>query len=291
MLKKEMEPGGCPPSSPVNDSKMFVSFRGTARHPKCQRRPFTLKRGCAIEMPGTLIRWMRRQGLPGGALKTDEVSIVMKDGGRFSGILALPHWGNRDKGVIFAHGAGNDMNHPLIVFLAESLAHKGFPTLRFNFPYREKGGNRPDPPDVLREAWGGAHRFLAAHLKSPARLIAAGKSLGGRIASHMVAEEKLPVDGLVFLGYPLHAPGRTDSPRDAHLYGIKTPMLFFAGTKDSLCDLGLLQTVLERLTAPWELAVIEGGDHSFNVPKSSSIPQQEIHDTILRKLLEWLEIP
>lgn len=224
-------------------------------------------------------------------MNTEEVSIALKDGGRVSGILALPDRSEQDKGVIFAHGAGNDMNQPLIVFLAESLAYKGFPTLRFNFPYRERGRSRPDSPDVLREAWLGAHRFLSDLSESPARIIAAGKSMGGRIASHLVAEEKLRVDGLVFLGYPLHAPGRTNSPRDAHLYGIKTPMLFFAGTKDSLCDLGLLRTVLEGLIAPWELAVIEGGDHSFNVPKTLSIPQEDIHDTILGKLLEWLGLP
>lgn len=223
-------------------------------------------------------------------MKTEKVSIGLKAGGKVSGILALPDQGNRDRGIVFAHGAGNDMHHPLLVFLAESLAQKGFPTLRFNFPYRETGRNRPDPPDVLQEAWGGAHRFLAAHLKSPARLIAAGKSLGGRIASHMVAEDRLPVEGLVFLGYPLHAPGKMDSPRDAHLYGIKTPMLFFTGTRDSFCDMGLLRTVLKRLTAPCELEVIEGGDHSFNVLKSLSIPQEDIHDKIFRRFLEWMGI-
>lgn len=227
----------------------------------------------------------------GGALKTEEASIVLKAGGKVSGTLALPDRDKRDEGIIFAHGAGNDMNHPLIVYLAESLAQKGFPTLRFNFPYREARRNRPDPPDVLRDAWGEAHRYLAERLKSPARLIAAGKSLGGRIASHMVAEGSLPVEGLVFLGYPLHAPGRMDSPRDVHLYGIRTPMLFFTGTRDSLCDLGLLRTVLERLTAPWKLAVIEGGDHSFNVPEYLSIPRQDIYADILQGLLEWLELP
>jgi len=222
-------------------------------------------------------------------MTTQRVAIILQGGGKISGILALPRRPGYETGIILAHGAGNDMEHPLIVFLADSLAREGFPTLRFNFPYREEGRNRPDGPEILREAWDGAYRFLSSHPWRPARIVAAGKSLGGRIASHMVAEDRLSVDGLVFLGYPLHAPGKRESPRDGHLYGIAAPMLFFAGTRDSLCDLEVLRSVLMKLKAPWELEVIEGGDHSFNVPKALLASPEDIRLRILQRVLGWLK--
>lgn len=222
-------------------------------------------------------------------MTTQKVAIILQGGRKISGILALPQGPGDETGIILAHGAGNDMEHPLVVFLADNLAREGFPTLRFNFPYREEGRNRPDGPEVLREAWDGAYRFLSGHPCRPARIVAAGKSLGGRIASHMVAEDRLSVDGLMFLGYPLHAPGKRENPRDGHLYGIGAPMLFFAGTRDPLCDLELLRSVLMRLKAPWELEVIEGGDHSFNVPGALLTSPGEIRLRILQRILEWLK--
>jgi uncharacterized protein len=104
----------------------------------------------------------------------------------------------------------------------------------------------------------------------------------------MAAERKLPVERLIFLGYPLHAPGKKDKVRDGHLYEIPIPMLFFAGTRDPLCDLELLRHVLSKLSAPWELKVIEGGDHSFHVPKSYATDPTEIYEQIVRKTVEWL---
>jgi hypothetical protein len=112
--------------------------------------------------------------------------------------------------------------------------------------------------------------------------------MGGRVASQMVAERQLSVNRLIFLGYPLHAPGKKDRLRDAHLYRIQMPMLFFAGTRDTLCDLDLLKTVLDRLTAPWDLEVIEGGDHSFRVPNNHPISQDDTHAQILRAATSWL---
>ena len=115
-----------------------------------------------------------------------------------------------------------------------------------------------------------------------------GKSMGGRIASQMAAENELPVERLIFLGYPLHAPGKKDRLRDGHLYEISIPMLFFAGTRDQLCDLQLLRQVLSKVNAPWDMEVIEGGDHSFHVPKSYAIDATEIYDQILCRTIEWL---
>jgi predicted alpha/beta-hydrolase family hydrolase len=192
-------------------------------------------------------------------------------------------------GVVLAHGAGNDMNHPLIVSLADGLAEGGFAALRFNFPYREKGRKAPDSQSRLVSTWQSVFAFFRSQCGlTMARIAAAGKSMGGRVASQMAADGFLPADRLIFLGYPLHAPGRKDRLRDAHLYRIRVPMLFFAGTRDSLCDLGLLKGVLQRLDAPWDLEVIEGGNHSFELPKSARTEPAELNARILRRTLSWL---
>jgi uncharacterized protein len=218
-------------------------------------------------------------------MRIEKVVIPVGDGKEVSGVLSIPD-GHVKKGVIVAHGAGNDMNQPMLVFLAEGLGQAGYLTLRFNFLYKEQGKNAPDSPEKLYQAWEGAYRFVRNHHANC--IIAAGKSMGGRIASQMVADGRLPVEQLIFLGYPLHAPGKKDRLRDQHLYRINIPMRFFAGTRDQLCDLELLRGVLSRVTVPWDLEVIEGGDHSFNVPKSIRIDPDEICGRILNKSLEWL---
>ncbi len=221
-------------------------------------------------------------------MTTNKVAIAVGEGEEVSGVLCVPD-GDAKKGVILAHGAGNDMNQPMIVFLADKMAEAGYLTLRFNFLYQEQGKREPGSQERLYLAWEGAYRFLREHPQCPTEhLVAAGKSMGGRIASQMVAEGRLPAAQLIFLGYPLHAPGRKDRVRDRHLYGIKIPMLFFAGTRDPLCDLELLRGVLAHLTAPWDLELIEGGDHSFNVPKSMGSDPQEVYGRILNKALVWL---
>ena len=122
----------------------------------------------------------------------------------------------------------------------------------------------------------------------PDTMVAIGKSMGGRVASQMVADGLLPADRLVFLGYPLHPPKRKEKMRDSHLYRIRIPMLFFVGTRDPLCDPARLRSVLSRLKAPGDLETIEGGDHSFRLPESAGTGQQNVYDQILHKTLEWL---
>lgn len=114
--------------------------------------------------------------------------------------------------------------------------------------------------------------------------------MGGRIASQMVADKQLSGDGVILLGYPLHPPGKKDKLRDEHLYRIEVPMLFFAGTRDPLCDLDVLKNVLKKISIPWEIEVIEGGDHSFNLLKSMEIGQKEVYEKFLRKLIGWLNL-
>lgn len=223
-------------------------------------------------------------------MKVERVSIRVSDADRVSGILTIPDTHPGQRGIIFAHGAGNDMDQPMLVFLADRMAQAGFVTLRFNFLYRELGKNTPDTQNILYATWHAAYEFLRSHpLYGSEHIIGAGKSMGGRIASQMAAEGVLPVERLIFLGYPLHAAGKREKLRDQHLYRLKIPMLFFAGTRDPLCDLDLLKGVLSRIESPWQLEVIEGGDHSFNVPKAAGVTPEEIYSEILRASLEWLK--
>jgi predicted alpha/beta-hydrolase family hydrolase len=223
---------------------------------------------------------------------SEKVVIDMGGQEHVSAILSGPDRSSHTKrtGMIIAHGAGNDMHNALIVTAAEGLAACGTVTMRFNFPYKEKGKKSPDSQKKLVHAWRRAYQFLRENSIFPVdRIIAAGKSMGGRVASQMVAEGLMDVAGLIFLGYPLHAPGKKDQLRDAHLYRIRVPMLFFTGTRDPLCDLDKLNTVLDNLPCPHDLEVIDGGNHSFNLPKAFSRSEVDVHRTILEKCVEWIE--
>lgn len=222
---------------------------------------------------------------------TSNIAIPVGNNESVSGILTIPENFNREKatGVIFAHGAANDMHNPLIKFVSRGLVQAGYLSLRFNFLYKEKGKKSPDSQSKLIQTWQSVYDFLSTHSKySPQTIVACGKSMGGRVASQMVADGLLPVSRLIFLGYPLHAPGKRDQLRDAHLYRIQIPMFFLAGTRDALCDLDRLNTVLNRLTAVWYLKVIEGGDHSFKVPQTHPISQDDIYAQILQIAVSWL---
>ena len=222
----------------------------------------------------------------------ESTSIEIMGKGKVSAVLSGPDRvsdSNRT-GVIIAHGAANDMNNDLIVAVADSLAAAGYTTLRFNFPYKEKGNKSPDTESTLILTWQCAVTHLLNNERFPVdRVVAAGKSMGGRIASQMVAAEQMSVEALFFLGYPLHAPGRTDKLRDSHLYDIKKRMLFFAGTRDPLCNMEKLQEVLHRLPGQYDLEIVKGGNHSFNLPKSSSRSAESVHRQIVEKCLLWLD--
>ncbi len=223
-------------------------------------------------------------------MKTRRLKIPVSDTEKVSGCLHLPDK-KKGTGIIIAHGAGNDMETPLLVFMAKGLAEAGFPVLRFNFLYKEKGRKAPDSPKVLTKTWLAVFRFFKSHPDvAPKRIVAAGKSMGGRIASQMVGDEELPADRLMFLGYPLHPPGKKEKLRDAHLYGIDVPMLFFAGTRDTLCDVPSLKKVLKKIKkSACELEIIEGGDHSFNVLKSSPLNKEQAYQHILQQAVSWLK--
>lgn len=218
--------------------------------------------------------------------------IPLKGEKKLSAILSIPDTfaPKRTPAIILAHGAGNGMFHPLLSHMANLLAEAGLLCMRFNFPYRDEERNLPDPEGVLEASWVKAYEFLKAHPRyQPSWIVAAGKSLGGRIASQVVAENQMQVRGLIFLGYPLHPAGRSDLLRDAHLYRIRVPMLFFVGSRDPLCRLNRLDKVLARMDAVSTLEAIEGADHSFTMPESSGISEPEVHARILGKALSWLK--
>ncbi len=206
-----------------------------------------------------------------------------------SALLSAPTGGASGAGVVLAHGAGNDMETPFLAGFAGALAEAGHPVLRFNFLYRERGRRAPDRPPLLEAAWRAAWNVAATRAEfAGVPRVAAGKSMGGRIATQLAAAGWLDPAGLLLLGYPLHPAGHPEKLRDAHLYGLETPLLFFAGTRDSLCTLGLLQGVLGRLRAPWELDIVAGGDHSFTVRKRDGVPQPEVYRAITSRSVRWL---
>lgn len=165
--------------------------------------------------------------------------------------------------LVLGHGAGAGMDHPFMAGFSRAISDEGVATLRFNFPYVERGRRSPDPERVLREAWLGA--FEAGVARSDGRaVLAGGKSLGGRIASMCVADG-MAAAGLVFLGYPLHPPGKPERIRDEHLYRIQVPLLFLHGTSDPFATPELLRKVIAKLGTRAEDVPVEGGDHSFNV--------------------------
>jgi uncharacterized protein len=173
--------------------------------------------------------------------------------------------------LVVAHGAGAGMEHPLLAGFCRAIADADVATMRFNFAYAERGRRSPDTERVLREAWLAA--FEAARAAADRPVLVGGKSLGGRIASMCVADG-MPAAGLVFLGYPLHPPGRPERIRDEHLDRVKVPMLFLQGTADPLARPKVVAKVVGRLGKRATLQKIEGGDHSFKVRGSDADPRE-----------------
>ena len=171
---------------------------------------------------------------------------------------------------IFAHGAGAGMSHPFMVRLSKTLLDHHIGTLRYNFPYVQAGKKRPDPPAIAELSVKRAiEKGLELFPDTP--LLAGGKSFGGRMTSQLAAKGPLPVKGLVFVGFPLHAAGKPGVDRAQHLAGIDVPMLFLQGTRDALAELGLIQKVCSGLAGA-TLRTFEGADHSFKAGKRDLIP-------------------
>jgi hypothetical protein len=175
--------------------------------------------------------------------------------------------------IVVAHGAGAGMDHPFISGFARACVEDGLAALRFNFAYIESGRRSPDTEAVLRDAWRAA--FDAASARSKGEPVwVSGKSLGGRIASMCAADGEIAPAGLVFLGYPLHPPGKPERVRDEHLYRVEVPMLFLQGTSDPFASSDLLGRVVKKLGDLATLVPFEGGGHSFEVRGRKRDPRE-----------------
>ena len=190
----------------------------------------------------------------------------------------LPERWDGTRAVILAHGAGQGMNSPFMKFFHETLPRRGILSVQFNFEYMETGRKIPDPQPKLQALY----RQIVEEVSDthhPEKLIIGGKSMGGRVASYIAGDSK-QVNGLVFLGYPLHPPGKQDQLRDAHLYDIQFPMLFLSGTRDTFATRPLLEQVVDRLGKRATLAWTEGGDHSLKVGKKGTSTLADAAGTI-----------
>ena len=200
-----------------------------------------------------------------------ELPLSIDVGGSIvSGVYARP--ASPVATLVVAHGAGAGMEHPFLRGFTAALNDDGVATLRFNFPYREAGRKFPDRPPAAIAAWRAVMEAAAARSEGEP-LWAAGKSFGGRMASMAVAEG-MPAAGLVYLGYPLHPPGKPEKLRDEHLYGLTLPMLFLQGSRDTFATPELLESVVARIGPAATLQWCEGGDHSFAVAGTKRAPEE-----------------
>ena len=213
--------------------------------------------------------------------------LASDSGGEVSWILRRPpdaRWV-----YVLAHGAGAGMRHAFLEAIADRLAARSVATFRYRFPYVEQGKRRPDPPRILLATVRAA--VATATREAPGlRLVAGGKSMGGRMTSQ--AQSAAPLDGveaLAFLGFPLHAAGKPPSTaRGEHLAGVRIPTLFLQGTRDRLADLDLLRSVLEPLEPAPTLHVVEDADHGFHVRKRSGRTDEDVLDELADALAGWL---
>jgi predicted alpha/beta-hydrolase family hydrolase len=181
------------------------------------------------------------------------------------------------------------MGHVFMERMAESLANEHIATLRFNFPYTEKGSKRPDHAPVLIETIQAAYK-IAQENAIGIPILAGGKSMGGRMTSMAASMGLLSgIKGVAFFGFPLHAPGKPSGDRAEHLYLINEPMLFLQGSKDKLADLALLKPVIAKLGSNAKLYVVEGADHSFHLPKSSGRTDEDVFRELAKKVKEWAD--
>ena len=220
----------------------------------------------------------------------NEFKVKVNDAESVTALLYLAP--KRDRAgvtVVLGHGAGANQLSGFMRMFASGMAARGFDAMTFNFLYTERGRRLPDPKARLESCY---RAVIDAALKHPKlkknRLVIGGKSMGGRIASQVAAADADRIAGLVFLGYPLHPPGKPDKLRAEHLKDIRAPMLFVQGSRDAFGTEEEIRGVIKKLRLPATLSVVEGGDHSFKVPKSLGVPQQMVYETVMDKVDEWM---
>jgi hypothetical protein len=214
------------------------------------------------------------------------LEIDLEGGERVSGFLLGPRPPRAC--FVLAHGAGAGMTHPFMSAVAHGLAERGIATLRYQFPYMERGAKRPDAPR-LAQATVRAAVTAASRILPDAPLFAGGKSFGGRMTSQAQAASPLPgVRGLVFIGFPLHPPGRPSDERARHLFEVHVPMLFLQGARDDFADLRLLEPLIGRLGARATLVLFPAADHSFHVPVRSGRSDRDTLAEVTDALANWI---
>jgi predicted alpha/beta-hydrolase family hydrolase len=214
------------------------------------------------------------------------LTIELGDGSTVSALLRLPP---RARAVYaLAHGAGAGMDHPFLAAVADGLAARDVASLRYQFPFMERGSRRPDPPR-LAHATVRAAVAAAAQAVPDVALFAGGKSFGARMSSQAQAAAPLPgVAGLAFLGFPLHPAKQPASERGAHLAAVACPMLFLQGTRDELADLALMTALCERLGPRATLALVDDADHAFHVRVRSGRNDAQALAAMLDAMAEWM---
>jgi predicted alpha/beta-hydrolase family hydrolase len=216
----------------------------------------------------------------------EPVTILLDDRTSVSGLLQVPAAATAC--FVLAHGAGAGMRHAFLETVATELAHHGIATLRYQFPYVERGSRRPDPPELCH-ATVRAAVAAAAVAATGLALFAGGKSFGGRMTSQAQGRAPLPgVQGLAFLGFPLHPDGKPSIARAEHLVDVSVPMLFLQGTRDKLADLALIEPVLAGLGQRATLRIIDQADHSFHVPARSGRTDRQVIGELAVAIAEWM---
>ena len=195
--------------------------------------------------------------------------------------------------VVLAHGAGTDQRQRAMTALATGIAARGVNVVTFNFLYTEQRRRTPDRGPVLEQTWTAVVEAIAGDLPARHRLVIGGKSMGGRIASMVLAHPPATpawtrVSGLVLLGYPLHPPGKPDQLRTAHLPAIRVPVLLVHGTRDAFGAREEIEPVFQALATRVDFEFIERGDHSFNVPKSTGLTESAVLAGISERVAGWI---
>lgn len=191
--------------------------------------------------------------------------------------------------LILGHGAGANQLSGFMRLFAAGLAERGLDVLTFNFLYMEQGRKIPDPAPRLEACYRAVIEMALKQKKlNGNRVVIGGKSMGGRIASQVAAANGENIDGLVFLGYPLHPPGRPEKLRSEHLPKIEAPMLFVQGARDPFGTKQEIAGIVKKLKISAELFAIDGGDHSLKVPKSAGVSQPDVYNRAMDHIAEWL---
>jgi len=220
-------------------------------------------------------------------MKTEHHTINITQKADISSVWLIPE--QYQSVLIIAHGAGRDMNSLFVSQMHEGIAKHNVLTVKFNFPYMERGAKAPNTPHVLEETW---HKVIEAVIEktgvSRKQIFLSGKSMGGKYATILACKEDLYA-GIILFGFPLHAPGKPNKPRFDLLKVIHEPMLFFQGTRDSLCKLDVFEPLLSTISPKPTLHIIEGGNHSFNLLKRIGRTEQSVLDEIIQKSADWIK--